>query len=61
MDSNSHIVLSKQFWVYWAAVLPLTVVVLGAWIFWINRKQVFAWWRGRKEYDEEDSLNLKYE
>lgn len=45
-----HIRLSPQFWIYWAVVIPLTALILIAWIVWINRKQLLS--RGKKRFSE---------
>lgn len=40
-------IVAKEFWIYWVFTLPLTMVVVGCWIFWERRKE--------KRYREEDA------
>lgn len=37
-----NIDVSPHFWIYWAVVGPLTIVLLIAWILWINRRQLLT-------------------
>lgn len=30
-------VLSSRFWVYWAVTVPLTLLVLAVWLFWLRQ------------------------
>lgn len=40
----AHLVLSKEFWLFWAISMPLTVVVLGVWLG-FHPEAVGRWWR----------------
>jgi Mg2+ and Co2+ transporter CorA len=52
--SNRHIVVSSQFWVFWAISIPITLMVLVTYIFWVEREWLsrLLGFR-RKELDEE--------
>jgi hypothetical protein len=28
------------FWIYWVVTVPLTLLVLGAWYFWVSYKEI---------------------
>ena len=45
-----RIEVSSDFWIYWAVVAPLTVLLVVAWIVWINRNQLLS--RGKKKMGE---------
>lgn len=36
--ADSSPVLSRRFWIYWAVTLPLTAVVVLAWLLWTHRQ-----------------------
>lgn len=40
-NDGSRIEVSSQFWIFWAVVGPLTVVLLSVFVLWINRKQLW--------------------
>jgi hypothetical protein len=49
VNDDAHVVVSKQFWLYWAIVLPLTGVVLLTWLSWLRLDKIHA---RREEYEE---------
>lgn len=38
-------IVSDRFWVYWAVTLPLTLVIIGIWLLWTNRKELREWYQ----------------
>ena len=42
----------QPFWMYWAITTPLTVIVLGVWVFWTR-------WRGESVKEQELRLDEK--
>ncbi|KAK5166241.1 uncharacterized protein LTR77_008502 [Saxophila tyrrhenica] len=41
-SEGSRVIVSSQFWIYWAVVIPLTSMILCAWVVWINREQLLS-------------------
>ncbi len=39
-DGSGRVVVSSQFWIFWAVAAPITLVIVLIWFVWINRKQV---------------------
>jgi hypothetical protein len=36
---QSPFAMSRQFWIYWALSVPLTIVTLGLWLWWNSRAE----------------------
>lgn len=53
---GGNAVLSRRFWIYWAVVAPLTLVVLTAWLIWIYRHKK----REKKHAPELDLPSLSH-
>ena len=54
--TKPHSAISKQFWIYWATTLPLTVVTLALWVAWMRlqtRRHRARDKRDREELDRE--------
>jgi flagellar biosynthesis/type III secretory pathway M-ring protein FliF/YscJ len=35
-STSSHISTTPHFWIFWAITIPLTLIVLALWAFWIK-------------------------
>ncbi|MCJ1471390.1 hypothetical protein MMC13_000029 [Lambiella insularis] len=46
-------ITGQPFWVYWVVTIPLTLLVLGVWIFWTH-------WRSKSVKQQERALDRKY-
>jgi hypothetical protein len=49
VNEDAHVVVSHQFWLYWAIVLPLTGIVILTWLSWLRLDKILA---RREEYEE---------
>lgn len=60
-NNGSGIEVSSQFWIFWCVVGPMTVVIVGSWVLWMNRREVIAylgiWTAKKRARDEEDGLS----
>lgn len=48
---TTHIVVSSEFWIFWAVAAPITLVVLISFFMWIQRRELYKWWRGNQDKD----------
>ena len=52
-ENSGNSVVSKQFWIFWATSIPLTIVTLGAWVIWIRIQS-----RRHRNHDIEQRTSL---
>ena len=53
LDSQtSRLLVSADFWTFWAISIPLTVLVLLTWALWVQRTKVKNLWNWRKQRRE---------
>ncbi|MCJ1246450.1 hypothetical protein MMC30_003657 [Trapelia coarctata] len=45
---SSRLLVSSDFWIFWAIAIPLTALVIIIWTLWIQRTEVMNIWKRRK-------------
>ena len=55
-ENSGNSLVSKQFWIFWATSIPLTILTLGAWFIWIRFKS-----SRNRDHDTEQRTTLEDE
>lgn len=58
-DGSGRLVVSSQFWLFWAVAAPITIAIVIIWFLWINRKQVKKLKDSRKRRVAEKDIEAK--
>jgi hypothetical protein len=59
---NTHLIVSSEFWIFWALAGPITIPVLISYFTWVQWAEIRRWWRGKpKQQDVEGQAGLATE
>jgi hypothetical protein len=50
--TNDHLLVSSQFWIFWAVSIPLTGVVIVTYTLWVQRAEVRAWYARERDLEK---------
>jgi hypothetical protein len=61
---NTHVIVSSEFWIFWALAGPITILVLISYFTWVQWAEIRRWWRGepkRQDVEARAGLAAGYE